>query len=73
MSPVETRTETYFDKKYRFTFEKKPIASLIENSLGHSLKENQEFAFVGSNIPVLKGFYTAHCNHYPIKIKPDDI
>ena len=25
MSPVETRIDTYFDKKFRFTFDKKPI------------------------------------------------
>ena len=73
MSPVETRIDTYFNKKYRFTFDKRPIHSLIEKSLGHSLQETQELAFVGSNVPVLNGFFTAHCNHYPIKIKPDDI
>ena len=73
MSPVETRIDTYFNKKYRFTFDKKPITSLVENSLGHSLQESQELAFLGSNVPVLNGFFTAHCNHYPIKLKPDDI
>ena len=26
-----------------------------------------------SNVPLLNGFYTAHTNHYPIRIKPDDI
>ena len=73
MSPVETRIDTYLNKKYRFIFDKRPIHSLIEKSLGHSLQETQELAFLGSNVPVLNGFYTAHCNHYPIKIKPDDI
>ena len=24
-------------------------------------------------MPILNGFYTAHANHYPIRIKPDDI
>ena len=24
-------------------------------------------------MPILYGFYTAHINHYPIRIKPDDI
>ena len=26
-----------------------------------------------SNVPLLNGFYIAHTNHYPIRIKPDDI
>ena len=26
-----------------------------------------------TNVPLLNGFYTAHTNHYPIRIKPDDI
>ena len=26
-----------------------------------------------SNVPLLNGFYTAHTNHYPIRIKQDDI
>ena len=30
-------------------------------------------AFIDKNAPVLNGFYTAHINHYPIRIKPDDI
>ena len=28
---------------------------------------------MGANVPVLNGFYTAHCKHYPIRLKPDDI
>ena len=73
MSPVETRIDTYKNNKNRYTFEKKPITPLIEKALGHSFTQNQELAFVGSNVPVLYGFYTAHANHLPIKIKPDDI
>jgi ubiquitin-protein ligase len=73
MSPVETRIDTYKNKTIRYTFEKKPITPLIEKALGHSFGENKELAFVSSNVPVLIGFYTAHCNHLPIKIKPDDI
>ena len=73
MSPVETRIDTYKNKTVRYTFEKNPITPLIEKALGHSFGENKELAFIGSNVPVLIGFYTAHCNHLPIKIKPDDI
>ena len=73
MSPVETRIDTYENNKKRYTFEKKPITPLIVNALEYSFTKNQELAFVGSNVPVLYGFYTAHANHLPIKIKPDDI
>ena len=57
----------------RYTFEKSSINSIIEKSLGHSFNDIQELAFLGSNVLILYGFYTAHTNHYPIKIKPDDI
>jgi hypothetical protein len=30
-------------------------------------------AFLDENVPVLNGFYAAHMNHLPIRIKPDDI
>ena len=73
MHPEETRIDTYENNKNRYTFEKKPITPLIKKALGHSFTENQELAFFGSNVPVLYGFYTAHTNHLPIKIKPDDI
>ena len=33
----------------------------------------QNLAYTYSNVPLLNGFYTAHTNHYPIRIKPDDI
>ena len=26
-----------------------------------------------TNVPLLNRFYIAHINHYPIRIKPDDI
>ena len=38
-----------------------------------SLDENKQLAFPSGKVPLLYGFYTAHCNHYPIRIKPDDI
>ena len=73
LSPAETRIDTFTKNKVRYTFDKTPVNSLIKGALGHSLNENQELAFIGSNVPVLYGFYTAHANHCPIKIKPDDI
>ena len=30
-------------------------------------------AYISTNVPLLNGFYTAHTNHCPIRIKPDDI
>ena len=72
-SPKERRIDTYENNKNRYIFEKKPIIPLIKKALGHSFTENQELAFFGSNVPVLYGFYTAHANQLPIKIKPDDI
>jgi ubiquitin-protein ligase len=73
MSPVETRIDTFIDKESRYIFEKKPISPLIEKALGHSFNDGQELFCIGSNVPVLYGFYTAHASHYPIRIKPDDI
>ena len=57
MSPGETRIDTYKDRHKRFIFEKKPITQLINEAIGHSFKPNEELAFVGSNVPVLEGFY----------------
>lgn len=73
MSPVETRIDTFIDRENRYAFEKKPISPLIEKALGHSFNDGQELYSMGSNVPVLYGFYIAHTNHYPIRIKPDDI
>ena len=47
--------------------------SLPLEKLGGSLDDRNKLAFVGANVPLLEGFYSAHCNHYPIRIKPDDI
>ena len=41
--------------------------------LGLSLDKEKNQAFFGANVPLLEGFYSAHCNHYAIRIKPDDI
>ena len=64
----------YPEKYPRNELEKESVKKLImENTLGQSFNENQELAFLGQNAPVLSGFYTAHIDHYPIRIKPDDI
>ena len=74
MDSHELKIELYPEKKPRYTFEKDSIKNIItKDTLGHSLNENQDLAFINSNVPLLKGFYTAHTNHYPLRIKPDDI
>ena len=41
--------------------------------LSYSFNKNRSSAYIKENVPVLNGFYTAHTNHYPIRIKPDHI
>jgi len=54
--------------------EKKSINNILsKETLALSLDENKDLAFLGSNVPLLYGFYTSHAKHYPIRIKPDDI
>ena len=70
----ELKIDLYLNKKPRYEFERYPVKDLIdENTLGYSLNINQELEDIYSNVPVLSGFYTAHTNHYPIRITPDDI
>ena len=70
----ELKIELFPEKEPRYTFDKRPVKSIIEkNVLDHSLDPNQNLAYLNSNVPLLNGFYTAHTNHYPIRIKPDDI
>jgi len=70
----ELKIELYPDKKPRYTFDKYPISEILpKDVLEHSLNKDQKLAYLESNVPLLNGFYTAHTNHYPIRIKPDDI
>ena len=74
MESNELRIELYPEKEPRYTFAKDSLKYIItKDTLAHSLNENQELAFTGSNVPLLNGFYIAHTNHYPLRIKPDDI
>ena len=73
-SKNELKIDLYPDKKPRYDFHKSPVSSIIpKDVLDHSLDPKQKLANINSNVPLLNGFYTAHCNHYPIRIKPDDI
>ena len=70
----ELKIELYPDRKPRYNFETKPLKEILpEKVLAQSFDINKELAFIKYNAPILNGFYTAHTNHYPIRIKPDDI
>ena len=70
----DLKIELYPDKKPRYTFETQPISkSNCFSTKLSSLSPDRELANINSNVPILNGFYTAHANHYPIRIKPDDI
>ena len=74
MQSNELKIELYPNNKPRYSFPKQSIKNLItKDVLSHSLNVNQNLAYTYSNVPLLNGFYTAHTNHYPIRIKPDDI
>ena len=46
---------------------------ITKDVLDHSLDPNKSLGYIYSNVPLLNGFYTAHTNHCPFRIKPDDI
>ena len=73
-NPNDLKINLYPKKKPRYEFERSPISDLIEkDTLGYSFDKNQKLAYANSKTPVLNGFYIAHSNHYPIRIKPDHI
>ena len=68
------KIELYPDREPRYDFTKEPLEKIIpKDVLAYSFDKKEELAFIKHNIPVLNGFYKAHMNHYPIRIKPDDI
>ena len=70
----ELKIELYSDRQPRYGFGKEPLENIIPKGvLAYSFDKNEELGFIKYNVPVLNGFYTAHTNHYPIRIKPDDI
>ena len=70
----ELKIELYSDKEPRLSFDKTKISkSQFFFSKICSLSPDKELAFINSNTPVLNGFFTAHTNHYPIRIRPDDL
>ena len=74
MENKELKIELYPKNQPRYDFIKTSVKRIIPSDvLDHSLDVNKILAYIDSNVPVLNGFYTAHNNHYPIRIKPDDI
>ena len=70
----ELKIELYPDKKPRLSFKKEELRnSVVFSPIISSLSPFEKLAFINSNVPVINGFYTAHANHYPIRIKPDDL
>ena len=70
----ELKIELYPNNKPLCDFKKENIKDVISTEiLYHSLDANKNIAYFHSNSPILKGFYSAHTSHYPIRIKPDDI
>ena len=70
----ELKITLYPENKPRYDFNTESLEKLItKDTLGTSLNINRELAYINSKVPVLNGFYEAHKNHLPIRIKPDDI
>ena len=73
-NPNELKIELYPDKEPRYTFKKEPLHHILPKDVfSYSFDKEKQLAYIDKNAPVLNGFYTAHTNHYPIRIKPDDI
>ncbi len=70
----ELKIKLYPKKKPRYDFRRIPLKRYVtKDTLGFSFDEKDKLAFVDNKTPVLNGFYLAHSNHYPIRIKPDHI
>ena len=70
----DLKIELYPDREPRYDFGKQSLEGIIpKDALAYSFDKKEKLASIYSNTPILDGFYTAHTNHYPIRIKPDDI
>ena len=70
----ELKIELYPENKPITELKTEPVKTIINNeTLGHSFDINENLAFLCYKVPTLSGLFYAFCNHYPIRIKPDDI
>ena len=70
----ELKIDLYPENVPKGELKKMALSNILpSDKLGQSLDPNKELAFPGADVPLLDGFYSAHCKHYPIRIKPDDI
>ena len=73
-SSNELKIELFPENKKRNDLLKEPLSFLIDKDTSkYSFDLNRKLTFINSNVPLLNGFYYAHINHLPIRIKPDDI
>ena len=70
----ELKIELFPENIPKGNLEKIPVSSVLpKDILGGSLDKNKRLAFPRAKVPLLCGFYTAHCKHFPLRLKPDDI
>ena len=70
----ELKIDLYPENKPQSELKKESIQTIInKDTLAHSFDLEKELGYLCYKVPVLSGFFNAHCNHYPIRIKPDDI
>ena len=70
----ELKIELYPNNKPKTELKASPVKEIINSeTLGHSFDINDNLSFLCYKVPTLSGLFYAYCNHYPIRIKPDDI
>ena len=73
-SSNDLKIPLYPDRKPINNLIKKEISSeLPANTIVSSLNKDTKLSFAFYKCPVINGFYAAHANHLPIRLKPDDI
>ena len=74
MENNELKIELYPKNEPRYEMNKESAERIItKDTLECSFDKNSNLAYINTNVPFLCGLYTAHTNHYPIRLKPDDI
>ena len=70
----ELKIELYPNNKPTTVLKTTPVKTIInDETLGNSFDINDNLSFLCYKVPTLSGLFYAYCNHYPIRIKPDDI